>query len=57
MQVSMAPMAGAQPMKQQHSMQHRPSSAPMLQMGYGQMYEGGSGYSPVYMHSAEPVPY
>ena len=53
MQVQVS-MAGGQPMKEHHSSQHRPSSAPI---GYGQMYEGGSNYSPIYMHAPEPVRY
>ncbi|CAL8466641.1 g6177 [Coccomyxa elongata] len=54
LQVSLAPTSGGQPMKEHHSIQHRPNSAPI---GYGQMYEGGSNYSPIYMHAPEPVPY
>ena len=44
-------------MKQHTSMQHRPSSAPLQQMGYGQGYEGGNTYSTMYMHGPEPVQY
>ncbi|EIE26362.1 hypothetical protein COCSUDRAFT_64454 [Coccomyxa subellipsoidea C-169] len=57
LQVSTAPMSGSQPTKQHGSAQHRPTSAPLQQMGYGQLYEGGNTYSPMYMHGPESVPY